>query len=121
MKSLGLSELVLDTGLSVTPLMGHLVFLESHWSVHVNQRVCMSFLIGVVLFEGESTLLRNASILMDCLDSRQEKIGQHFPINRFKFGHVPSIYIAVWPKYLHSSSLTANKSSSVDLKQLAVA
>ena len=77
MKSLGLSELVFDTGLSVTPLMGHLVFLGSYWSVHVHQRVSMSFLIGVVLFEGESTLLRNASILMDCLGKK--KLGSTSP------------------------------------------
>ena len=33
MKSLGLLGLVFDTGLSVTPFMGHLGCLASHWSV----------------------------------------------------------------------------------------
>ena len=35
MKSLGFLGLVFDTGLSVTPLMGHLGSLASHWSVPV--------------------------------------------------------------------------------------
>ena len=37
MESLGVLWLVFDTGLSVTPLMGHLVCLASHWSVPVTQ------------------------------------------------------------------------------------
>ena len=40
MKSLGLLGLVFDTGLSVTPLMGHLGCLASHWSVPVGWQVC---------------------------------------------------------------------------------
>ena len=35
MQSLGFLGAVFDTGLSVTPLMGHLGFLASHWSVLV--------------------------------------------------------------------------------------
>ena len=35
MESLGFLGLVFDTGLSVTPLMGHLGSLASHWSVPV--------------------------------------------------------------------------------------
>ena len=35
MKSLGFLGLVFDTGLSVTPLMGHLGCLASRWSVSV--------------------------------------------------------------------------------------
>ena len=35
MKYLGFLGLVLDTGLSVTPLMGYLGCLASHWSVPV--------------------------------------------------------------------------------------
>ena len=35
MESLGVLWLVFDTGLSVTPLMGHLGCLASHWSVPV--------------------------------------------------------------------------------------
>ena len=33
MQSLGLLWLVFDAGLSLTPLMGHLGYLSSHWSV----------------------------------------------------------------------------------------
>ena len=47
MKSLDLLGLVFDTGLSVTPLMGHLGCLASHWSVPVLQGMykhrCMNF------------------------------------------------------------------------------
>ena len=39
MKSLGFLGSVFDTGLSVTPLMGHLGCLASHWSVPVKQGV----------------------------------------------------------------------------------
>ena len=35
MQSLGLFGVVFDTGLSVTPLMGHLGCLASHWNVPV--------------------------------------------------------------------------------------
>ena len=85
--------------------MGHLVFLESYWSVHVNQRVCMSFLIGVVLFEGESTLLRNASTLMVCLGKK--KLGSTSPwIVQKNWSLLWKMYIPVWPKYRHSSFLS---------------
>ena len=36
MQSLGLLGLVFDTGLSITPLMGHLGCLATHWSVPVS-------------------------------------------------------------------------------------
>ena len=36
MKSLGFLGLVFDTGLIITPLMGHLGCLASHWSVPVS-------------------------------------------------------------------------------------
>ena len=35
MQSLGLLGVVLDTGLNLTPLIGHLGCLASHWSVPV--------------------------------------------------------------------------------------
>ena len=50
MHSLGLFELVFDTGLSVTPLMGHLGCLASRWSVPAPQKL-PEFLVGFVLFE----------------------------------------------------------------------
>ena len=44
MKSLGLLGLVFDTGLSVTPLMGHLGCLASHCSVPVGKMLPNCFL-----------------------------------------------------------------------------
>ena len=75
-----------------------------------NQLICMSLLlvfvpIWVVLFEGMSPL-KNAWTF-----------GQHFPMNCSKIGHsyeaftyLCSIYIHIWPKYLHYL-LSVNKNS----------
>ena len=45
MKSLGFLGLVFDTGLSVTPLMGHLGYLASHWSVPVKHSLSRQALL----------------------------------------------------------------------------
>ena len=74
-----------------------------------NQLICMSFFVGfvpfrVALFEGISSL-KNAWTF-----------GQHFPMNCSKngqsyeaFTYLWSIYMHIWPKYLHFSSLSKQK------------
>ena len=56
MQSLGLLGLVFDTGLSVTPLMGHLGCLASHWSDPVLHRQPSQLWLEKLFFSPKSVI-----------------------------------------------------------------
>ena len=85
-----------ETELSVTPLMGHVGWLASHWSVPV------VFMVGILLvFLKASRHLKTASTLTFCVDEKQKWAA--LPMKCSKIGHSLVTYLPVWSKYLHSS------------------
>ena len=85
-----------------------------------NQLVCMSFLVGFVLFEGINHHWKNASTWFDGL-STQGTIFAALPHELLvqDWSLIWSIYIIpVWPKHLHSCSLS-KKDSPIKLLKLA--
>ena len=77
----------------------------------------MSFLFGFVLFEGESMLKKCRNF--DGL-SRQETIGQHFPMKCSKIGHSYESFTYLFAGDNFIRHLSADKNSPVDLWKLAV-
>ena len=85
MESLGLLGLVFDTGLTVTPLMGHLGCLASHWSVPVglSTEFCARIFCCLILSE-----INNA-----CTDNGLTKPPGTYAQQT---NQLPSAYVNIW-------------------------
>ena len=61
--------------------------------------------------------------LKQCLNfdglSWQEKVGQHFPMNCFKFGHSYEAFTYLFGRNIFIRRLSASKNCSVDLLKLS--